>query len=48
MTITNSERAYKPRTIRYYGGKAKLTEFIVSGMMKSGLKKGMAVLDGFT
>ena len=48
MTITNSETVFKPRTIRYYGGKAKLTEFIINGMVKSGLKEGMAVLDGFT
>lgn len=48
MSMTNIEPVFKPRTIRYYGGKAKLADFIVSGLQKSGLKKGMSVLDGFS
>jgi len=36
------------RTIRYYGGKAKLSEFILNCLVESGLKKGMNILDGFT
>jgi len=39
---------FKPRTIRYYGGKAKLADFIIDSLQNSGLKKGMSVLDGFT
>jgi adenine-specific DNA-methyltransferase len=44
----NLEPAFKPRTIRYYGGKAKLANFIINGLQQSGLKEGMTVLDGFT
>ena len=40
--------AFKPRTIRYYGGKSKLANFIIDGLQQSGLKEGMTVLDGFT
>lgn len=47
--LTDVERVpFKPRTIRYYGGKAKLVDFIVRGMEQFGLKKGMSVLDAFT
>ena len=48
MSIAKLEPAFKPRTIRYYGGKAKLTDFIIGGLQQSGLKEGMTVLDGFT
>jgi adenine-specific DNA-methyltransferase len=48
MSTTKLEPEFKPRTIRYYGGKAKLADFIIEGLEKSGLKKGMSVLDGFT
>lgn len=44
----NLDPAFKPRTIRYYGGKAKLANFIINGLQQSGLKEGMTVLDGFT
>ena len=40
--------AFKPRTIRYYGGKAKLADFIIKSMEQFGLKEGMSVLDAFT
>ena len=48
MSIAKLEPAFKPRTIRYYGGKAKLADFIIGGLQRSGLKEGMTVLDGFT
>lgn len=48
MSIAKLEPAFKPRTIRYYGGKAKLADFIIGGLQQSGLKEGMTVLDGFT
>lgn len=48
MNLAQVEPAFKPRTIRYYGGKAKLADFIIHGLEHSGLKKGMTVLDGFT
>jgi len=48
MSVAKLEPAFKPRTIRYYGGKAKLTDFIIGGLQQSGLKEGMTVLDGFT
>jgi len=48
VSIANLEPAFKPKTIRYYGGKAKLANFIIDGLHQSGLKKGMTVLDGFT
>ena len=48
MTIAQSEISFKPRTIRYYGGKAKLADFIIKGLKQSGLEEGMSVLDGFT
>ena len=48
MSIAKLEPAFKPRTIRYYGGKAKLADFIIGGLKQSGLKEGMTVLDGFT
>lgn len=44
----NPEEAFKARTIRYYGGKSKLVNFIINSLQQSGLKKGMTVLDGFT
>lgn len=48
MNTVSIEPIFKPRTIRYYGGKAKLADFIISGLQLSGLKEGMTVLDGFT
>lgn len=48
VSIAKLEPAFKPRTIRYYGGKAKLADFIIGGLQQSGLKEGMTVLDGFT
>lgn len=36
------------KTIRYYGGKSKLTNFIIDSLEKSGMKSGMTILDGFT
>jgi adenine-specific DNA-methyltransferase len=48
MSLTKLESAFKPRTIRYYGGKAKLADFIINGLQQSGLKEGMSVLDGFS
>jgi adenine-specific DNA-methyltransferase len=47
--LKNTETiAFKPRTIRYYGGKAKLADFIINGMEQFGLKEGMSVLDAFS
>lgn len=48
MLPVEIQAPFKPRTIRYYGGKAKLADFIINGMTEFGLKKGMSVLDGFT
>ncbi len=48
MSLAKVDAVFKPRTIRYYGGKAKLADFIISGLQQSGLKEGMSVLDGFT
>lgn len=48
MLAVNASSSFKPRTIRYYGGKAKLADFIINGMCEFGLKEGMRVLDGFT
>ena len=48
MSIAKPAPAFKPRTIRYYGGKAKLADFIIGGLQQSGLKEGMTVLDGFS
>lgn len=48
MLAIDASSPFKPRTIRYYGGKAKLADFIIDGMVEFGLKEGMSVLDGFT
>ena len=48
MLAATETIAFKPRTIRYYGGKAKLADFIIKGMEQFGLKEGMSVLDAFT
>lgn len=48
MSNTKLEPAFKPRTIRYYGGKAKLADFIISQLQQTGLREGMSVLDGFS
>jgi adenine-specific DNA-methyltransferase len=48
MLASTESSAFKPRTIRYYGGKAKLADFIINGMEEFGLKEGMTVLDAFT
>jgi len=48
MFLFDVQATFKPRTIRYYGGKAKLADFIIKGMSDFGLKEGMSVLDGFT
>jgi adenine-specific DNA-methyltransferase len=48
MLLMDGHVPFKPRTIRYYGGKAKLADFIINGMAAFGLKEGMSVLDGFT
>jgi adenine-specific DNA-methyltransferase len=48
MLAVDASSSFKPRTIRYYGGKAKLADFIINGMGEFGLKEGMSVLDGFT
>jgi adenine-specific DNA-methyltransferase len=48
MLPIDEHARFKPRTIRYYGGKAKLADFIIKGMSEFGLREGMRVLDGFT
>ena len=48
MSNLKTEPIFKPKTIRYYGGKARLADFIIKGLQQSGLKEGMTVLDGFT
>lgn len=48
MLLAHDLVPFKPRTIRYYGGKAKLADFIIKGMTDFGLRAGMRVLDGFT
>ena len=44
--VANSK--FKPSTMRYYGGKTKLLDFIICNLKEAGLEKGMKVLDGFS
>ena len=50
MTVMNLGAGPQPkgRTIRYYGGKAKLKDFILSSLSELGMQPGMKVLDAFS
>ena len=48
LTLQNPDVKKVGATIRYYGGKSKLVEFINDSLLKSGIKAGASILDGFT